>query len=98
MVRSIDGGQVSAFSLFDLSSAFDTVDRDNLLSILYKLYNRFSIDHAALNWFHSYLSNRSISVFYLYGGNQTIPLTQLHAASLKVQSLDLLNLSATQKI
>ena len=66
LVRSIDYGQVSALILLDLSSAFDTVDHDILLSIL---HNRFSIDYTALNWFRSYLSNRSQS--FIYGGKQT---------------------------
>lgn len=40
----------------DFSSAFDTVDHDIMLSILHR---RFSVDGAALNWFHSYLTDRS---------------------------------------
>ena len=42
--------------LLDLSAAFDTVDHDILLSIL---ANRFSIQGLALDWFRSYLANRT---------------------------------------
>ena len=56
IVRAIDRGEVVALVLLDLSSAFDTVDHDCLLSILRE---RFSVDGAALTWFRSYLSGRT---------------------------------------
>jgi hypothetical protein len=45
LVRSIDSGNVSLLALLDLSSAFDTVDHNILLSVL---ENRFSIQGTAL--------------------------------------------------
>jgi len=42
--------------LLDLSSAFDTANYDCLLGVL---QNRFSVDSPALEWFQSYLSDRS---------------------------------------
>ena len=56
IVRAIDNGQLTVMLFLDLSSAFDTVDHDIMLSILHR---RFSVDGAALNWFHSYLTDRS---------------------------------------
>ena len=42
--------------LLDLSSAYDTVDHDCLLTVF---RDRFVIDGLALNWFKSYLSGRT---------------------------------------
>ena len=40
----------------DLSSAFDTVDHVHMLSILRR---RFSVESPTIDWFQSYLSNRT---------------------------------------
>ena len=53
----------------DLSSAFDTLDKDILLR---RLQNTFGIDDAALNWIRSYLQGRvagqtSVSEPFLFG-------------------------------
>ena len=56
LVNAIDNRHVSLLVLLDLSVAFDTVDHDILLSIL---ANRFCIQGLALDWFRSYLANRT---------------------------------------
>jgi len=48
IVRAVDKGQVVPLVLLDLSSAFDTVDHDCLLSVL---QCRFSVDGDAMTWF-----------------------------------------------
>ena len=59
MMMMIDKSHVGAIAMLDLSSAFDTVDRQTLLSILQE---RFAVTDSALNWFRSYLTGRSDSV------------------------------------
>lgn len=56
IVRAVDRGELVSLVLLDLSSAFDTVDHGCLLSVLER---RFRVDEDALDWFRSYLSNRS---------------------------------------
>jgi len=66
LVYAIDNKRVSLLVLLDLSAAFDTVDNDILLSIL---ANRFSIQGLALDWFRSYLANRTQT--FTLAGKQT---------------------------
>ena len=53
---AVDRGDLVPLVLLDLSAAFDTVDRGCLLSVL---NHRFCVDGDALEWFKSYLSDRS---------------------------------------
>ena len=55
-MRAIDDGKVCALVLLDLSAAFDTVDHAILLRIL---EHRFGVKSEALNWFKSYLADRT---------------------------------------
>ena len=56
LVLVTDKGLASALALLDLSSAFDTVDHELLIEVPKK---RFAIDGVALNWFKSYLDDRT---------------------------------------
>jgi len=54
IIQTIDNGQLMVMLILDLSSAFDTVDLDIMLSILHR---RLSVDGVALNWLYSYLTD-----------------------------------------
>ena len=56
ILRAIDNRHCVMLLLLDLSAAFDTVDREVLLK---RLNSKFSICGTALDWFRSYLTNRT---------------------------------------
>src|SRR5664279_1905443 len=59
IIRALDTGNVALMSLLDMSSAFDTVDHNILLT---RLEISFGFNSTALNWLKSYLSNRTQSI------------------------------------
>jgi len=59
LLLAADSGLVSALCLLDLTAAFDTVDHDLLLL---RLERQFGFHGAVLQWFRSYLSDRSFRV------------------------------------
>ena len=59
--------------LLDLSAAFDTVRHDALLN---HLKSRFGADGKALEWFASYLANRTQRVAVNDGLSSAFPLRQ----------------------
>jgi hypothetical protein len=64
LLLAVDGGQVSALCLLDLTAAFDTVDHDLLLL---RLEREFGLRGITLSWFRSYLTGRTFRV--VYGGH-----------------------------
>ena len=59
LLMAADRGQVSALCFLDLTAAFDTVDHD--LLILH-LKRQFGLRGVVLQWFRSYLCDRSFRV------------------------------------
>ena len=59
ILQAIDEGQEVVLVLLDLSSAFDTIDHKVLLD---RLRIRYGFSGTVLDWFRSYLSNRTQSV------------------------------------
>jgi len=72
IIRSIDDGKVVPLVLLDLSAALDTVDHDILLEVL---QNRFLINDIPLSWFHSYLTDWTLSI-NVYGLQSTCSVPQ----------------------
>ena len=58
VLLAADSGQVSALCLLDLTAAFNTADRDLIL----RLERHFGLRCVVLQWFSSYLSDRSFRV------------------------------------
>ena len=60
LLLSADQKKISVLVLLDLSAAFDTIDHNILIE---RLRTTFGFDGIVLNWFKSYLSDRTQSVF-----------------------------------
>ena len=59
IVDAIEKGEFALLTLLDLSAAFDTVDHEILLK---RLSTTFGINSVALQWFRSYMADRTQSV------------------------------------
>ena len=56
ILQALDNKSFTALLMIDMSSAFDTIDHNILLS---RLHNSFGVANSVLSWFKSYLHNRS---------------------------------------
>ena len=59
IMSSISKGEVTMLVILDLSAAFDTIDHNILV---HRLRNRYGVGGTALNWFKSYISERTQAV------------------------------------
>ena len=73
ILLNMDAQKVTLVALLDLSTAFDTVRHDILLD---RLRSRLRVTDQALNWFTSYLSDRTQRVAGNGGLSDSFPLAQ----------------------
>ena len=62
LLCNMENGEATLLVAVDLSGALDTVDHGVQQHVLHA---RFGISESALEWFHSYLSQRGIFVYEL---------------------------------
>ena len=67
--KIMDDGMIPFSVFIDLSKAFDTLDHN----ILMKKLHYYGIQDTCLNWFRSYLTNRT--QYTIFKDSQSIPLT-----------------------
>ena len=70
---SINNGNISVLALHDFSSAFDTIDHPILV---HRLHSEFGFTDAVLNWFSSYLTDRT---HYIFLSNHCSAFTPVHS-------------------
>jgi len=66
LIGMMDSGEHALLALLDLSSAFDSVDHDILLT---RLSRSFGVCGNVLSWMRSYLSGRTYTV--RFGGTES---------------------------
>ena len=66
IISALDCQEVASLILLDLSAAFDTIDHFTLLQ---QLQQHFAVSCTSLEWFCSYLTNRTQAVVALSGLN-----------------------------
>ena len=71
LLLAADEGEVSVLCLLDLTAAFDTVDHGRLMSILER---QFGLRGVVLQWFSSYLSDRTFQVVYAGGTSSVVSI------------------------
>ena len=71
IVSELGNGRVVLLVLLDMSAAFDTIDHTILVK---RLYEDYGIEGCALDWFYSYISNRTSKVCVLGNYSSSHPL------------------------
>ena len=67
----MDDGQAVMLVILDLSAAFDSIDQEQLLTLLELEYG---IQDRALSWFKSYLKDRTYKIMVESESSEDIPL------------------------
>jgi len=72
LLLAADQGDVFAVSVIELTAAFDTVDHDLLML---RLERQFGLRGVVLQWFSSYLSDRTFQVVFRSGTSSVVIIT-----------------------
>ena len=72
LLRAVDSKLVTSLVLLDLSLAFDTIEHSTLLTVLDQ---RFGVQESAMDWFSTYLSDRTQMFCVNAVMSRTIPVT-----------------------
>ena len=72
LLLAADQGGISALCLLDLTAAFDTADHDLLML---RLERQFGLRGVLLEWFSSYLSDRTFQVVIRSGTSSVVIIT-----------------------
>ena len=75
---SLNKGNISVLALLDFSSAFDTIDHTILV---HRLHTDFGFTDTALQWFSSYLTDRTYIIHLLMTYNYRCLLPQIEYLS-----------------
>lgn len=71
IIQELGNGKIVMLVLLDMSAAFDTIDHSILVN---RLKSDYGIDGPVLNWFNSYITNRSSRVCVLGEYSSNHPL------------------------
>ena len=104
LLLAADDGDVCDVCLLDLTAAFDTVDHELLMS---RLERQFGLRGVVLQWFSSYLSNKTFQVIFTKTSSSVVNIfcsvpqgsvLGLRLFILTVYTADLLDVVAAQDI
>ena len=81
LLLSLNKGNISVLALLDFSSAFDTIDYPNLV---HRLHTDFGFTDAVLQWFSSYMTDRT---HYVSLSNNCSAFSPMHSGVPQVSVL-----------
>jgi len=75
LITSMDNGCHDLLALLDLSSAFDTVDREILIE---RLSRSYAVRGEVLEWIRNYVTRRSFKFIVRYNGSESMKRSLLY--------------------
>ena len=91
ILRTVDDGSCAILVLLDLSAAFDTINHCTLLT---RLEEEVGLKGSVLEWFRSYLQDRTFSVQIGSCSSSSAPITWRHPSRIDFRSSNVLIIHA----